>query len=91
MHLRGVIRTAELRESGIGDEIEMVVRVQGVAADQPRLLVLPFSLLLEEPSLEPETVRGRGFEATVEELAPGRWVVTRISVAGRVLRPGPEG
>ena len=30
----------------------MVVRVQGVGAGQPRLLVIPFSVLLADPELD---------------------------------------
>lgn len=90
MKLHGVIRTAELRESR-PDEVEMEVRVQGVAADQPRLLVLPFSLLINDPTLDADTVAGCGFEADVEQDADGRWIVAQIALARRILRPGPEG
>ena len=90
MRLHGVIRTAELRESH-SDEVEMLVRVQGVAPDQPRLLVIPFSLLINDPTLDADTIVGRGFEADVEQDADGRWVVAQIALARRILRLGPEG
>jgi hypothetical protein len=87
--LHGVIRTGELKENPPeSGQIELVVRVQGVGPSQPRLLVIPFSLLLEEASLDPENVAGRGFEAEVEADEDGRWVVRRIALAAKVLRPG---
>jgi hypothetical protein len=88
MQIRGIVRTATLAENPPGtDEIEMTLRVQGVGAGQPRLLIVPYELLLQNPSLDPEVVMGKGFQAEVVELEPGRWVVVDISLAsGRVLR-----
>ena len=66
------------------------IRVQGVRPDQPRLLVVPYELLLGDETLEPEQVQGKGFEAEVNEDPGGRWVVAEIAFAtGRVLR-APE-
>ena len=90
MHLRGIIQSAELVETEPGSEaIEMVIRVQGVGAGQPRKLVIPYALLLQDESLDPDEIARRGFEADVEQGADGRWAVTQIAFASRVLRP-PE-
>lgn len=88
MHLRGIIQTATLAENPPGGEvIEMVLRVQGVGAGQPRRLVIPYPLLLQDEGLDPEAIAGRGFESNVEQDDAGRWVVARIAFASRVLRP----
>jgi hypothetical protein len=88
MRIRGIVRTATLEENPPGsDQIEMVVRVQGVGAGQPRLLIVPYEILLQDPSLDPELVQGKGFQAEVVEDETERWVVVEISLAsGRVLR-----
>jgi hypothetical protein len=88
MHLRGIVQSAQLEENPAGSEtIELVLRVQGVGAGQPRKIVIPFELLLQDPTLDPETVQGHGFEADVEEGPGNRWVVAQVSFAqGRVLR-----
>jgi hypothetical protein len=88
MHLRGIIRGATLEENPPGsDAIEMVLNLQGVGADQPRTIVVPFEVLLGDETLGPDSVLGHGFEADIEQDAARRWVVTQISVApGRVLR-----
>jgi hypothetical protein len=92
LQIHGIVRVATLEEYPTGsDRIEMRIRVQGVRPDQPRLLVVPYELLLGDDSLEPESVQGKGFEAEVHEDASGRWVVSEIAFAtGRVLR-APEG
>lgn len=88
MRLRGVVRTAELQENQAGgDQVEMAVRVQGVGPGQPRLIVIPFSLLVADESLNPEVVAGRGFEAEVAQDERGAWIVARIAFASKVLRP----
>jgi hypothetical protein len=91
MRIRGIIRVAALQENPLGtDQIEMLIRVQGVRPEQPRLLVVPYELLLGDETLEPEQVQGKGFEADVNEDSDGRWVVAEIAFAtGRVLR-APE-
>jgi hypothetical protein len=91
MQIRGIVRTATLEENPPGsDQIEMVLRVQGVGAGQPRLLVVPYALLLANPELDPEIIQGKGFQAEVAQDESGRWVVTEIAFAsGRVLR-APE-
>jgi hypothetical protein len=92
MRIRGIVRAATLEENPPGsDVIEMVLRAQGVGAGQPRLLIVPYDILLQEPSLDPELVQGKGFQAEIVEDEAGRWVVVEISLAsGRVLR-NPEG
>ncbi len=87
MRLRGVVRTADLQEDPPGsDQIEMALRLQGVGPGQPRLIVIPFTILLQHETLEPESIAGRGFEAEVTEDDRGRWVVSEIAFANRVLR-----
>jgi hypothetical protein len=91
MRIRGIVRVATLEENPPGSEqIEMLIRAQGVRPEQPRLLVVPYELLLGDETLEPDHVQGKGFEAEVHEDASGRWVVAEIAFAtGRVLR-APE-
>jgi hypothetical protein len=88
MRIKGIVRIATLQENPPGsDQIELLIRVQGVRPDQPRLLVVPYELLLSDETLDPELVQGKGFEAEVAEAADGRWVVAEIAFAtGRVLR-----
>jgi hypothetical protein len=88
MRIRGIIRVAALQENPLGtDQIEMLIRVQGVRPEQPRLLVVPYEMLLGDEMLEPEQVQGKGFEAEVNEDPDGRWLVAEIVFAtGRVLR-----
>ena len=88
MHLRGIVRTATLEESPEGnDAVDMVLSVQGVGPGQPRKLTVPFALLLQDESLDPEAIAGRGFEADAEQDQAGRWVISRIAFASHVLRP----
>jgi hypothetical protein len=88
MRIRGIVRLATLLENPPGsDRIELLLRVQGVRPDEPRLLVVPYELLLEDQSLEAESVQGKGFEAEVAPDDSGRWVVSDIAVASaRILR-----
>ncbi len=88
MRIRGIVQQAELEENPPGsDRIEMIIWGQGVGPDKPRWIVVPYELLLQDPSLEPDHVRGHGFEAQVSQDAAGRWVVEEIGFAtGRVLR-----
>jgi hypothetical protein len=91
MRIRGIVRTATLEEDPPGsDQISMAIRVQGVRPEQPRLLLIPYELLLADPDLGPDEVQGKGFEAEVAQDEAGRWIVAEIALAsGRVLRP-PE-
>jgi hypothetical protein len=91
MRLHGIVRAATLTENPPGsDRIEMVLRVQGVRPGQPRVLVVPYELLLGDESLDPDQVLGKGFQADALEDGTGRWVVGAIAMAaGRVLR-GPD-
>jgi hypothetical protein len=92
MRIHGIVRIATLEENPPGsDRIEMHIRVQGVRPDQPRLLVVPYELLLGDQTLEPDQVQGKGFDAEVSEDAPARWIVSEIAFAtGRVLRAPEE-
>jgi hypothetical protein len=82
------VRTATLEENPPGsDRIEMILRVQGVRPEQPRLLIVPYELLLSDQSLDPEEVQGKGFEIEAAQDPAGRWVVSELALAsGRVLR-----
>jgi hypothetical protein len=92
MRIRGIVRTATLEEHPPGsDQITMLIRVQGVRPEQPRLLVIPYELLLADPELGPDEIQGKGFEAEVNEDQAGQWIVAEIALAsGRVLRPPEE-
>jgi hypothetical protein len=90
MVLHGIVQTATLAETPPeSGNLEIILKVQGVGPGQPRTLVIPYSLLLADPSLDPELMQGRAFEAEVEEDQSRHWVVARIAFASRVLRP-PE-
>lgn len=87
MHLHGMIQSARLEENPPGsDAIEMILKVQGVGPSQPRTLVIPFELLVQDESLDPDAIARRAFDAEVEQDADGRWVVNSIAFASRVLR-----
>ena len=54
---------------------------------QPRRFAIPMAVLVADPEIDPETIAGRAFQAEVEEVAPKRWVASRIGFgANRVLR-----
>ena len=90
MYIHGIIQSASLEEvppeSG---NLEIVLKVQGVGPGQPRTLVIPYALLLEDESLDAEAIQGRAFDADVDPDPdhPRRWLVARIAFASRVLRP----
>jgi hypothetical protein len=92
MQVRGIVQEAELVEDPPGsDRIEMVLWGQGVGPDKPRSMVVPYELLLRDPSLDPDQVRGHGFDARIELDDTGRWVVIEIGFAsGSVLRSAGE-
>ena len=89
MQIRGIVLSAVLEENPVGsDRIELVLWAQGVGPDKPRSMIVPYELLLQDPSLDPDQVRGHGFQAQIEQDDEGRWVVQEIGFAtGRVLRP----
>ncbi|HEV3121536.1 MAG TPA: hypothetical protein VGY53_06520 [Isosphaeraceae bacterium] len=90
MVIHGIIQSGHLQENPPGsDSIEMVLKVQGVGPGQPRTLVVPFMLLVENESLNPDTVGGRAFEAEVNE-ETGRWIVARIALAQKRVLREPE-
>ena len=79
MRIRGIVRIATLEENPPGsDQIELLIRAQGVRPEQPRLLVVPYELLLGDATLEPEHVQGKGFEADVSEDSDGRGLCRRL-------------
>lgn len=91
MTIRGIVQFAELCEQPAGSgRIEMILQAQGVGRDQPRRLIVPFEMLLADPSLEPESMVGKGFEAEITQDPGQRWVVGRLGLAARDLldRPG---
>jgi hypothetical protein len=92
MQIRGIVQTADLAENPPeSDQIEMVLWVQGVGPGQPRRIVVPYELLLRDPSIDPEMVRGHGFQAEISQGEDGRWVADEIAfAAGRVLRPSDD-
>ena len=91
MRLRGIIQAADLAENPPGgDRVELVLRLQGVGPGQPRRIVIPFELLVQDEGLDPDTVAGHGFEADVIEDGPNRWVVTEIAIATRRVLRDPE-
>jgi hypothetical protein len=87
VQVRGIVQSAILQENPEGSErIELVVWAQGVGPDRPRSMIVPFELLLGDPSLDPEQIQGHGFQAEIEQDEQGRWVVQEIGFAtGRVL------
>jgi hypothetical protein len=89
MQIRGIVLSATLEEYPEGsDRIEMHLWGQGVGPNKPREIVVPFELLLKDPSLDPDQIQGHGFQATAEQDEAGRWIVTEIGfAAGRALRP----
>ena len=88
----GLYGLATLEENPPGsDRIEMVLRVQGVKPGQPRVLVVPYELLLGDESLDPDQVLGKGFEAEATQDESGRWVVVAMTVgSSRALRAPEE-
>ncbi len=91
MLIRGIIQSAELAEDPPDSgRIEMIIRVQGVGRDQPRRLVIPLEVLLDQPSLDPDSMHGRSFEADVEQDPTQRWVVRRIHVAIKDILDRPR-
>jgi hypothetical protein len=89
MQIRGIVHSAVLQENPPGsDRIELVIWAQGVGPDKPRSIVVPYEFLLEDASLDPDEIRGHGFQAEIAHDDEGRWIVQVIGFAtGRVLRP----
>jgi hypothetical protein len=92
MQIRGIVQSAMLVENPPGsDRIEMVIWALGVGPDKPRSIVVPYELLLQAPSLDPDGVQGHAFQALIEQREDGRWFALEIGfAAGRVLRSGGE-
>jgi len=88
MQIRGIVQTAALEENPPGsDRIEMILWGQGVGPNKPRQIVVPYELLVQDPSLDPDLIRGHGFQAEVFQAEDGRWMVQEIGfAAGNVLR-----
>ena len=90
MHLHGIIQAATLEENPPeSGNLEITIKVQGVGPGQPRKIIIPYALLIQDETLEPETIQGHAFDAEVDQDPGGRWLVTLISFASRVLR-APE-
>ena len=88
MRIRGIVRTATLEENPPGsDQIEMVLRAQGVGPDQPRTFVVPYALLLADPDIDPDAIQGKRFEAEVDEAEPGPLDRRRDRVRFRAIPP----
>jgi hypothetical protein len=88
MHLHGIVMAAELvEEPPESGRIEMALRIQGVGPGQPRRIIVPFERMLSDPSLEPDLVAGKAFQAEVIEVESKRWEVVEIAFAERrILR-----
>src|SRR3982751_1313590 len=88
MHLHGIVQTATLEENPPeSGNLEILLKVQGVGPGQPRTIVIPYTVLLRDDSLDPDVIRGRAFEAEVDQGPDRRWLVSRIGFASRLLRP----
>jgi hypothetical protein len=91
MTLRGFVMSADLEENPPGsDQIELWLRLQGVGPGQPRRIVVPYSYLLTDDTIDTDDVAGRAFEADVEEVEPKRWEVQRLVLVGKVLRSSDD-
>ncbi len=93
MHIHGIVMSATLKDDpSHAEQVELELAVQGVGAGQPRRIVVPMSVLIANPDIDPEGIKGHAFQAKVEqEAGGGRWVVSKIAFAsGRVLRPDPS-
>jgi len=90
MQIRGIVQTAMLCENPPGsDRIELVIQAQGVGPDKPRQIVVPFELLIQDTSLDPDAIQGHGFQAEIQQDEASRWIVLEIGFARRdVLRSG---
>ena len=88
MQIRGIVQSAVLEENPPGsDRIELVIWAQGVGPNKPRSIVVPYELLVEYSSLDPDTIHGHAFQAEIDQDDEGRWIVQEIGFAsGRVLR-----
>ena len=92
LHLRGIVQSAELVEHPPGgDRVEMALRLQGVGPGQPRRIVVPFEMLVQNPDLDEESIAGHAFEADVEEDPAGSkgWAGRLSFAARRILRKDP--
>ncbi|MCY2934099.1 MAG: hypothetical protein NT172_08040 [Planctomycetota bacterium] len=88
MTLKGFIQSAELVEDSSGpDRVMMIVRVQGVGPGQPRKILVPFEILVEQDELDAETMAGRAFRAECTGVENAMGLVNAIEVGpARVLR-----
>ena len=93
MQIHGIVRTAMLQENPPGtDRIEMMIWGQGVGPNKPRQIVVPFELLIADPSLDPDAVQRHAFQAEIQQDATSRWLVVEIGSARRhVLEPVGSG
>lgn len=92
MTIKGFIQSADLLQDPASDDrVMMLARVQGVGPGQPRKIIIPFEILVAQDNLEPETMAGRAFQGSYDEVVEGTALITFIEVGpGRVLRR-PEG
>jgi hypothetical protein len=88
MMIKGFIQSAELVEdTSDADRVMMVARVQGVGAGQPRKILIPFEILVAQDDLDPDTMAGRAFLGTYEEVIQAMALIQTIEVGpSRVLR-----
>jgi hypothetical protein len=84
MQIRGIVRAAILCENPPGsDRIEMAISVQGVGRDKPRQLIVPFEVLIQDASLDPDAIEGHAFQAEIRQDKTTRWIVEEITFAQR--------
>ena len=82
MQIRGIVQRAELEENppaAIGSRWSSGARESAPTSRGGSWC--PYELLLQDPSLDPDQVRGHGFQAEIEQDDNGRWIVEEIGFA----------
>ncbi|MFM7593907.1 MAG: hypothetical protein ACKO85_19135 [Isosphaeraceae bacterium] len=92
MTIKGFIQSADLlQDPASEDRVMMIARVQGVGPGQPRKILIPFEILVAQEDLDPNTMAGRTFLGSYDQVIEGTALITYLEVGpGRVLRR-PEG
>jgi len=86
--IKGFIQSAELLQDPASDDrVMMVARVQGVGPGQPRKILIPFEILIAQEDLDPETMAGRAFMGSYEQVIEATALINYIEVGpARILR-----
>ncbi len=92
MTIKGFIQSADLLQDPADEnKVMLLARVQGVGQGQPRKILIPFELLVQQEDLDPDNMVGRAFLAHYDEVIQATAIINSIEVGpGRVLRK-PEG